>query len=757
MVKKILAIKISFTLLFILSVLDLVRAQDRFELSFLARARSKRIPQKTIKISKSSSEIVVDGVLNEPAWTDSEKANDFFQQFPSDNIKAVTRTEASLTYDDHNIYFGITCYDDSNEKYIVESLRRDFRIQNNDYLMVVLDPYDNLNNGLVFALTPLGVQMEGLLSAGGAGFMPVSSSWDNIWYSRVRKTKEGWIAEVKIPFKAIRYNDQVTDWNIQIIRNDLKRNERSTWTRVQKQFQPTTLSSSGRMKWDSLPPHAGANISLIPFLSGSATQDMEVDGKIKLNGKTGFDAKVALSSSLNLDLTANPDFSTVEADQQMTNITRFELFYPERRQFFLENSDLFSQFGFWRSQVFFSRRIGLDSPLLFGTRLSGQMGSGIRVGLMNTQTDSKKIDDGDDNPAYNFTVAAFRKQLFGRSNIGGIFVNKMAVNFDKDEANGFDFGSHNRYNRIYGIQYNLLTPDDKWTGDFYVFRSDDPVHNNNNWSHGTNLRYNVRNFSVFWTHEYIGENFTAETGFFPRTGYFSFGPFINYRFYPKSKILNRHGPSFRFGNYLNKNWDITDRDISLNYFFDFANTSELNIQIQDTYLELLDDFDPTRLSESDTTIIPLPGGSNYRWQEGSIFYDSDNRKDFSFFVGASYGGFYNGTGIDVSGRVRYRIRPILNISFGFTYNNINLPDPYPDGSFWLIGPRLDLTFTENIYWTNFVQYNEQSDNININSRFQWRFAPASDLFLVYSENYFPYGLETKNRALILKISYWINL
>jgi hypothetical protein len=748
-------IKIAVSILCCCASLSQLAAQDRFELSLVTKAKSRRVPEKTIKIFKTDSEIEVDGILDEEAWLTAEKATGFHQQFPNDDTGASARTEARLTYDENNLYVGITCYDDVEGKYIVESLRRDFNERNNDYIMLVLDPFDDLTNGYAFAITPLGVQLEGLLTGGGGGFRPISSSWDNIWYSKTRKNEEGWVAEIKIPFKSIRYDDNITNWNIQFVRNDLSRNERSTWTTVRRQYQPTSLSYSGGLKWDASPPEAGSNISFIPYVSGSASQDFSVNKNITWEGKAGFDGKVALSSSLNLDLTVNPDFSTVEVDQQQTNIRRFELFFPERRQFFLENSDLFSEFGFRRSQVFFSRRIGLASPLLFGARLSGQIGSGLRIGLLNAQTGHQVEPEDDDIPAYNFTVATFRKQVFGRSSINGIFANKQALNFGKDEKNGFEFGNRNKYNRVYGIQYNLLSANDKWNGDFYFFNSNDPVHSTNHWAHGTSLRYNTRRFFAFWTHEFIGENFVAEMGFFPRTGYFNFGPFFRYNFYPESKTINRHGPGFRSRYYLDQDWDMTDRETSLSYRIDFLNSSQLELEVQETYIKLFADFDPTR--SDDLSVVPLPDGSEYNWQGFNVSYESDSRKDFSFDVEAGYGGFYNGKGLDISGRVRYRIRPLFNLAFSYTFNKIDLPDPYPDGSFWLIGPRIDLTFTDKIYWTNFIQYNQQTNNININSRFQWRFAPVSDLFLVYTENYLPNGLKTKNRGVILKISYWINI
>ena len=246
-------------------------------------------------------------------------------------------------------------------------------------------------------------------------------------------------------------------------------------------------------------------------------------------------------------------------------------------------------------------------------------------------------------------------------------------------------------------------------------------------------------------------------GFFPRTGYFMFGPFIRTQFYPESKIVDRHGPGLRFFNYLDSDWSLTDRSLALSYRVNFLNTSEVEIELEDTYVKLFADFDPTRSGGEDSTIVPLPAGSDYNWQNVNLTYESDSRKDFSFDVRAGFGGFYNGTGFNIAGRIVFRVRPLFNLALSYSFNSFDLPDPYPDGSFWLVGPRIELTFTDKIYWTNYIQYNQQSDNININSRFQWRFAPASDLFLVYTENFLPNGMKTKNRGIVLKVSYWFNI
>jgi len=246
-------------------------------------------------------------------------------------------------------------------------------------------------------------------------------------------------------------------------------------------------------------------------------------------------------------------------------------------------------------------------------------------------------------------------------------------------------------------------------------------------------------------------------GFVPRKGYFRINPGITTSFESRNRAINRHGPGLRYVQIWDRDWSKTDHDLALSYDIQFNNSSSLEFAFTDSFVKLFDDFDPTGQSDDDPSVEPLPSGSSYRWQEAGLAYQSDIRKDFFYELAAGYGGFYNGTRFRASGNIGYQLRPILGIYLVYTYDKIELPDPHGDASFWLLGPQIDLTLTDNIFWTNYLQYNQQDDNINFNSRFQWRFAPVSDLFVVYSENYLPGGFTVKNRALVVKISYWINL
>jgi len=326
----------------------------------------------TLKIRKATAPIIIDGIIDEPDWKSADVAEDFFQNFPYDSSFAITKTQVKVTYDDQNIYVAAICYDDLPGDYVVQSLKRDFSYPISDAFAVYIDPFNDKLNGFSFAVNPLGAQREGLLQ--GGGFFGVTTSWDNKWYSKVKRKADRWIVEMAIPFKTIRYQENNITWGINFSRNDLKRNENSSWSPVPRNFNIGSTAFTGTLIFESPPKKPGTNISIIPYAIASTDQDFSSEGDVNQSGNSGFDAKIAVSPSLNLDITLNPDFSQVEVDRQIVNLTRFSLFFPEKRQFFVENSDLFSKFGFRQIRPFFSRNIGLNQgrimPILAGARLS---------------------------------------------------------------------------------------------------------------------------------------------------------------------------------------------------------------------------------------------------------------------------------------------------------------------------------------------------------------------------------------------------
>jgi len=694
-----------------------------------------------IHIQSAIDEIIIDGVLNEQSWTSADVAKDFYQILPMDTGRSWAKTEVRLCYDNKNIYLSAVCYDSLQGDYVVESMRRDFSFGKNDNFLVFIDPFDDMTNGFSFGANAAGAQWDGMMYDGGK----MALSWDNKWESVVKNYEDRWVFEASIPYKSIRYKKGIKQWGINFSRLDLKLNEKSSWAPVTRQFPSASLAFTGILQWDKPPPDPGTNISLIPYALAGGHENANDDLDAEFDWNIGFDAKISITPSLNLDLTVNPDFSQVEVDQQVTDLSRFELFYPEKRQFFLENSDLFANFGFQGLRPFFSRRIGLNSPIQFGGRLSGKIDKNWRIGVMDIQTGK---DEADSVPAQNYAVVAIQRQVFARSNISFLFVNRESLNFEKYREDSL----FTEYNRNVGLEYNLASADNIWKGKFMIHKTFSAGDMGKDITHAVNLEYNKRHLNIEWQHQYVGGNYNAEVGFVPRTGYWSLSPDISYKFFPKSKKIVSHGPHLGTDTYFDTSGKLTDSESHIAWIIEFLNRSEVGAYIGNDYVELLAPFDPTN-SGGDT----LATGSTYHWNAFGVFYESTQASLFTFNFMTRYGGYFNGTRGSVTGGMGYRFQPFGSISVNFSYNNIQLPEPYKSEDFWLISPKLDLTLTNKIFITTYLQYNEQMDNVNLNARFQWRFLPASDIFLVYTDNYMPIDFHVKNRALIFKITYWYNI
>lgn len=697
-------------------------------------------------IRKASGPVVIDGLSDDAGWSDSEVAKDFYMVLPMDTSFAKVPTEVKMTYDDRNIYLLAICYHSTDTKYTVESLKRDFAFGKNDNFLLFIDTFDDQTNGFSFGSSAAGAQWDGIMYEGSK----VDLSWDNKWISEVKNFPDRWIFEAAIPFKSIRYKKGISRWGVNFSRLDLKTTEKSSWTPVPRQFPTASLSHTGFLVWDNPPPPPAANISVIPYLLGGSSKDF-VKGTPRNDHMTaGMDAKVALTSSLNLDLTVNPDFSQVDVDRQVTNLDRFELFFPERRQFFLENGDIFSNFGYATIRPFFSRRIGLGVPIDAGARLSGKINRNWRLGVMDIQT--RAVEDKY-LPAQNFSVAAVQRRLFARSYVGAFVINKQSVNYEAPSDPAVP--TYSQYNRNIGVEYNLASRDNRFTGKGLVFKSFSPgtKSSTDNWVYAGHLQYFSRHWLVAGQFERVGPQYVAEVGYVPRINFVRVGPQAAYLFFPKGKHVLSHGPKVISSVFMNNNYQRTDDESTAAYTVNFRKLSVLTVGVIKNYVQLLNKFDPTN-----SGLDSLEKGSKHNWYTLGVDYTSRPQKLVTLTFTWRYGGYYaNGTRQLIGGELGYRLQPYLNFLLNATYNDIRLPEPWGHRPFWLISPRMDLTMTNKLFFTTFLQYNEQTNNININTRLQWRFKPASDIFIVYTDNYLPENWAVKTRAIVLKFTYWWNL
>jgi len=704
-------------------------------------------------IKKTDTKIKIDGVLDDEAWSKTDIAKDFWMMTPMDTSQSLTPTEVRLTYDDNFLYISAICHEKiRNKGFVVESLKRDFNFGNNDNFWFILEPFNDLTNGFVFGVNAAGAQFDGIISEG----TNLNANWDNKWFSETKYLGDRWIFEAAIPFKTLRYKAGVTKWGMNFSRLDLKSGEKSTWARIPRQYFSITLAYTGTMNWETPPPTPKSNISIIPYALGGTSKNFQDGSATSIRKDVGLDAKIAVSSALNLDLTVNPDFSQVDVDKQVTNLSRFELFFPERRQFFLENADLFNNFGLSSIRPFFSRRIGLGVPINYGARLSGKINNNLRIGAMNIQTGTSDLDN---RPGQNFSALVLQQKVFSRSNISMMLLNKQSLNYDEIINK-----SYNQYNRNFGFEYNLASASNLWTGKAMYLKSYSPNTKGDDFVSAFNVYHNGLNFFGSIQYEYVGSNYNPEIGYVPRVGYHKIAMPLQYNFYPKQKesIVQYHAPAFTSNTYWNTEKVLTDFQRQYYYLVTMKDRSSLTAYYETNYIKLPRPFDPTNKGSDDKLAV----GSEHRFSSFNLNYLSTPRKRYTFGFTGSYGSYFgDGKLLSISSDFGYRFQPYVSLSANINYvdiSDVKIPvkdqaDKIVKSNFWLVSPKIDITFTNKLFWTTFIQYNEQVQNVNINSRVQWRYKPASDIFLVYTDNYIPGSLNIKNRAIVLKFTYWWNL
>lgn len=720
-----------------------------------AQTESGTPPSFQINIEKVQGAIIIDGEIEDDGWKGIEVKNHFYKKFPNDEGDPLRDTDVKTTYDDNYIYFAFTAYGSGTP--IIQSLKRDIGHDSNDGVAVILDPVNQKTNGFFFVLNAYNVQTDDLLS--GNSINEIDFSWDNKWVSATKIYADRWTAEIAIPFKTLRYSPGKTTWGINFLRIDAQNNEYSTWAKVPINFRSYDLGYTGLLNWDASPPKAGSNIAVIPYVTGGLNQDKENNENIKATANAGFDAKVGLSSALNLDLTVNPDFSQIEVDEQVTNLTRFNIFFPERRTFFLENSDIFSEYGIPPIRPFYSRRIGLDNdgnkiPILFGARLSGNVAKRTRIGVMNMQTGKKN-----EYAAQNYSAVSVNQSILKRSVIKGYFLNRQGFLTDEQKAKD----PMSLYGRNAGVSFDYSNAKGTWGGWSYYNLSFKPGVTKDNNFINLGINYSGKAFGGFVDVAQVGTNYYTDMGFIERienydalrdtsirVGFKHMYAEAEYKLFPKKGIFNQH--RFELSRYyaVNPDYSFNEENNRFEYNNMMKNTSMFFVNASLNRVHLL-----FPISFTDKTPLPV---DQYRYKNATIGYESDLRKSFSYSINAGGGSFYNGTNRQVRAGIKFRHQPNFAIGLQAEYHKLKFPEPYGENELLLVASRIEINFSTRIFWTTFFQYNTQRNNFNINSRFQWRYKPMSDLFLVYTDNYFtdPF-FKNKNRALVFKMNYWLSI
>lgn len=696
--------------------------------------------------------ITLDGILNESVWETAEASSDFVQFFPTDSVKANYGTSFKILYSETMLYIGVRA-EAANGNYVVSSLKRDFNAAANDNISFLFDTFSDGNTAYFFGITPYGVLREGLVSEGGVTF---NNTWDVKWQAETTKFEDYFVVEVAIPFTSLKFPEGSAQWRFRSYRWDNQSNEQSSWVRVPQNQLLSSLAYMGELHFERPLGKSRTPLALIPYVNALADRNYAAK-KSDADFKAGGDAKIAIGNGMNLDITMNPDFSNVEVDDIFTNLTRFELRLPEKRQFFIDNSDLFESFGnyFNEAKPFFSRRIGLardanenliQNDIIGGVRLSGKLNRDWRLGALNIQT---ARDETNEIPSFNNMMLAVQRKVSTRSNVGVFWVNRQAFG-DEDYLDHSD-----KYNRVIGADYNLASGDDIWNGRFYLHKSLQPGDSKGNLSSQATVTYNPREWQIIEDLVYIDEGFRADLGFVPRKDILKWGNGIKRIFYPQKGIFNTHGVRLLSIIYWRPSLEYkkTDHLYSISWETALRNQATAEASFTNNFIFLTAPFDPTRTEGA----APIPGDEGYYFNQLAFEYLSNNTNLLAYGANATIGGFFNGEALSLGGQVAYRFQPWAQFSVAVNYDGIRLPEPYADADIWLVTPRMEVTFSKKLFWSTLIQYSNQRDNLGVNSRLQWRFAPLSDLYLVYNDNYFTSHFEPRFRSINLKLTYWLNI
>lgn len=698
--------------------------------------------------------IKLDGNLDEAVWQTANAADNFWQFFPTDTARSKLKTSVNILYNDKTLYVGIRAHTTDN-KHVIASLKRDFSGTANDNVALVFDTYSDGANAFLFGVTPYGVQREVLISQGGTreGF---NVNWDIKWLAESKIYDDYYVVEIAIPFTSIKFKEGSSSWRFQTYRWDIKNNEQSAWARVPQNQLLSSLAFAGELVFEKPLGKSRTPVYLIPYVNALANKEY-VANKPGSQLKVGTDAKIAVGNGMNLDLTVNPDFSNVEVDDIITNLTRFELRLPEKRQFFIDNNDLFDNFGnyFNEARPFFSRRIGLardttgnliQNQIVAGVRLSGKVSKDWRLGFLNIQTAK---DEANQIASYNNMMFALQRKVSNRSNVGVFMVNKQAF------GDAAFLKANDKYNRVIGADYNLISKNNVWNGRFYVHKSFQPDDNTGNLSSQATMIYNTRKYNIISDFVYIDKEFRADLGFVPRRDVFKNGNGITRFFYPKKGKVNSHGLRLLSVVFYKPTagYKKTDHWYSAAWTVATKKLSTFQVDVNNNYIFLTAPFDPTLSAGA----VPLPGNKGYSFNNVSAAYTSNNAKLFTYTFNTNVGEFFNGKRYSLGGTLGYRIQPVALLSLAFNYDGVRLPKPHADADIWLISPRAEITFSKKVFWSTLIQYSNRRDNLGINSRLQWRFAPLSDLYLVYNDSYLVSDFGPRFRSINLKLTYWVNM
>jgi hypothetical protein len=702
-----------------------------------ARAQSgTAAPARHARSALVTTRPVIDGRLDDAVWRSAEPLVGFVQRDPAEGEPVTERTEVRFLTDGQALYVGAWLYDRDPAGIVAGEKLRDVTLTNSDYFGVIFDTYLDRQNGFVFATTPAGIEYDGQVvkeGEGGGVFQQGQTrvqagsmggfnlNWDASWTVATSVDSLGWYAELRIPFSTLRYGGgDLQRWGLNLVRGIRRRNEEAFWAPIPRQFNLMRLSRAGVLEGIRVPSRRVA--TLTPYGLSSARRDYVVPGSLETDysAEFGVDAKVGLTPSLTLDLTYNTDFAQVEVDEQRTNLTRFPIFFPEKRPFFLENAGVFSAGTPQAVDLFFSRRIGIDAngqpvPIVGGGRLTGRVG-GLTVGALQIFTESVRTPLGEPlTTANSYSVGRVSRELGGRSRVGALFVQRMATDSSAD------------HNRTYALD-GRVGIGEAWTVDWWGAKTETPGLTGRDAGLSVRLAYQTQDWNNAIRFVQVGEDFNAEVGFVSRRGYrFYEAQFFRTVAVRGSQLIRYWQPHTNYRGYYG-----FDGRMQTEFFhFDLGETEfhsggrfgpELNVMGEGLAVPF-----PISVTTRDTVMIPA---GTYRWVSNGWDFSTNPAAPLSLVMRLELGGFYNGSRYGGTATLTAR-RASLTTSLVLDYNDVNLDQ----GNFTRsqVGLRLGYFFTPRISLQSLLQYSNQARVFSANVRFAWLNTAGTGLFIVFND------------------------
>lgn len=688
------------------------------------------------------TKINIDGKFDESVWSQLPEYTNFFNYAPTDIGLAKNQTSVKLFHNKEYLYVSAT-YFDVSEKTQVSTLKRDTSIFLSDAFIMILDSQNQAQSGYFFAVNSLGNQTDGVVGRNGENY-DLSFSWNAIWQSKaiLNGTKKQY--EIAIPLKALNYDNDNGFFGIQFYVRDIKNNSWTILKNVKRNYANFDLRFTEKFLVENLPEKSISRFTVTPSVTTNFQKNLANKSE-QTSFKPSLDVQYNVTSSLKLDATINPDFSQIDVDQQVTNLTRFAVNFPEQRNFFLENADLFSNLGVSEVNPFYSRRIGSNSDIQFGLKLSGNISSKTRVGVINVQTE----EDGH-VASQNYGTLVAEHQLSKNFTTTGYFVNRQ-------ETSGFIFG--NDYNRVAGLNVNYKSNNNKWMGLLVYSKSfNDGLSGENTFINGS-IYFNKRGFNFNTSIRKLDKNYITDVGFTPRLynydainnvtvreGYMQTSSGIEYeKFYENSKTLNSvRFLSYDLTNYFDESGSVTQSQHSLNSAVFFKDLSSVYFVINYDYVDLKYGFDPLRYGKALT-----PG--EYNFGTLKVGYNSANNQKLRYRVNVQKGSYYGGDRTTAGAYLNYQMLPFANFELSYDVNKIDL-NLLGEESFHLTRFTGEVFFSNRLNWTTYVQFNTQRDNFNVNTRLQWEYKPLSYMYLVITDN-FNKSIARTNWGVAFKMNY----